>query len=161
MTIGIEKVAISPRPRRSMEIAIVVEDPDLATPFLGSAFQFGKCLVGNGRREFVTESFFVVVHQVARAAEDPDILADVVVQEISELGQIGRHAGQNAGIRKVPDIVLAVHFHRQADLMEIRGALHAPGRLTGLLNGGQDQRHKYADYGNNDQELHERKGDLG
>jgi hypothetical protein len=79
MAIGIEKVAISPGPRRSMEVAIVVEGPDLATPFPGSPFQFRERLIGHQGRKFVAEPFFVVVRQVARAVKDPDILADVVV----------------------------------------------------------------------------------
>ncbi len=47
--------------------------------------------------------------------------------------------------------------HRQANLLEVVGALHAPRGFAGRLHSRQQERDEYADDGDHDQKFNERK----
>ena len=49
-----------------------------------------------------------------------------------------------------------VVVHRQADLLEVVDALHAPGRLPRRLHGGQEQRDQDRDDRDHDQQFDQR-----
>lgn len=51
-----------------------------------------------------------------------------------------------------------VQLQREPELLDVVGTLDAPSRFARGLNGRQDHRHEYADDGNDDEELDERKG---
>src|SRR5258705_5280862 len=59
--------------------------------------------------------------------------------------------------RKLVVVIVREAQERQPDLLEVAQALGTPGLSAGALNGGQQQRGKDRDDGDNDQQLDQRK----